>query len=270
MADAQSRGWGAPCSGGVVTLVRADGLRLPVRAELADLTSMLLDLTELGGYDVKPGQTWGRACRKIAGTSTWSNHAWGLAVDVNAPSNPYASADWHRRNARGTRPFGLAIVCDIPQTAIEMWEAHGFRFGGRYKSKPDPMHLEFMGTPADAAAHTRRLRAYLADHGQPAPQPPAPKPNTPPPPDGAWFEETIALLPTLDLRNAAATPIPHAMVDQLQGLLLATRRADCNPGGIDGIAGGRTLAAVTAFQRFRGLAADGIVGPATWRNLILY
>jgi hypothetical protein len=180
VADAQGRGWGAPCQGGRTTLVRADGLRLPVRTELADLIALLLDLTEAGGYDVIPGWTWGNACRVISGTTTWSNHAWGLAVDINAPANPYASADWHRRNARGTRPFGLSLVCDMPEQMVTLWENHGFRWGGRYTGKPDPMHYEFMGTPADAGTITGRLRAFLGAT-QPAPPVPAPLPPAAPP-----------------------------------------------------------------------------------------
>lgn len=38
-------------------------------------------------------------------------------------------------------------------------------------------------------------------------------------------------------------------------------------GGLDGIFGARTKAAVTQFQRDRGLSADGIVGCATWTAL---
>lgn len=172
MATAEARGWGLPCKGNIYTLVRADGLRLPVRAELADLTAMLCDLSELAGYDLVPGWCWGYACRKISGTDVWSNHAWGLADDLNAPNNPYASAEWHRRNARGTFPFGLQIVCDIPEAVLALWEGHGYRLGARYPTKPDPMHVEFMGTPADAAAITKRLRDYLTDNGGPPPPPP--------------------------------------------------------------------------------------------------
>ncbi|MDP3235944.1 MAG: peptidoglycan-binding domain-containing protein [Myxococcales bacterium] len=40
-----------------------------------------------------------------------------------------------------------------------------------------------------------------------------------------------------------------------------------NPGGADGIFGSRTRAAVAAFQRSRGLSADGVVGPNTSRSL---
>jgi putative chitinase len=49
-------------------------------------------------------------------------------------------------------------------------------------------------------------------------------------------------------------------VTQLQQALQAT---GFNPGAIDGIFGGGTEAAVLAFQKSKGLAVDGIVGPNT-------
>lgn len=43
----------------------------------------------------------------------------------------------------------------------------------------------------------------------------------------------------------------------------ALAKAGQDPGPLDGVWGRRTLAALTAFQRSRGLEADGIVGPRT-------
>lgn len=143
----------------IVTLVRSDGLRLPLHRDLVPLVAILLDFTELHGYDVRPDWTWGWACRAIAGTSTPSNHSWGTAVDINAPVNP--------RRARGLR-----MITDLPPVVVKMWKDHGFRWGGDY-SWPDPMHFEFMGNVGEAREITAQLRAYL---GTAAPPPPTLKP----------------------------------------------------------------------------------------------
>lgn len=39
-------------------------------------------------------------------------------------------------------------------------------------------------------------------------------------------------------------------------------------GGLDGVFGRRTENSVKEYQRTRGLVADGIIGPATWRKLM--
>lgn len=154
-------GWPSCSRADIVTLVRNDGLRLPVHRELADLVAILLDLTEIGGgYDVVPSWTWGFACRAIAGTNQPSNHSWGTAVDINAPVNPRK------------RP----LTTNIPRNVRDMWKGNGFRWGGDFvTSVPDPMHFEFTGTVADARAINARLRRFLGA----APAPPAPSPSPP-------------------------------------------------------------------------------------------
>lgn len=148
MTNAQDRGWGAP--GGLgredLLLVDCPGIPLRVRAEVAPLFTELVrwlvvertrtnapPLSSAGGYNP----------RKIAGTSKWSNHAWGLAADFNAATNPYSR--------RGTT--------DMPPGTSAKAKSLGMRWGGDYTGKRDAMHFEFMGTPADAARLVAALRA---------------------------------------------------------------------------------------------------------------
>lgn len=150
-APASSRGWGPGwpnCQSDKLVTVRAGGVSLPVRREVADLVTLLVKETERLGYDLKPGWCWGFACRAISGTSVASNHSWGLAVDINAPVNPYAQP---RRT-------------DIPPKVVALWQDHGFRWGGFYNDggttgPADSMHFEYMGTPDSAKADTVRARS---------------------------------------------------------------------------------------------------------------
>jgi len=147
MADAAARGWGV----GWPTDRRRDmswitvrGVTCPngVHKTLAPLVAWLLEETLRRGYKLVPGWCWGYACRPISGTARASNHSWGLAVDLNAPTNPHTSK----------------LVTDMPKWMVDLWEDYGFRWGGRYTSRPDAMHYEFMGTPAEALELTKGIR----------------------------------------------------------------------------------------------------------------
>ena len=58
--------------------------------------------------------------------------------------------------------------------------------------------------------------------------------------------------------------VQGSFVERLQRLLAA---AGFNPGAVDGRFGPATEAALIAFQRARGLLADGVAGPLTWASL---
>ena len=72
----------------------------------------------------------------------------------------------------------------------------------------------------------------------------------------------------IDVSNAASTRLARRHVDNLQGLLKATRNPAWDPGPVDGLAGSRTRTAVLAFQGDNSLAADAVVGAVTWSRLI--
>lgn len=67
--------------------------------------------------------------RKMAsGTGSLSNHARGIAIDLNAKTNPM-------RWGRGRY--------DLPTWVIDAFRRHGFRWGGDWTSPFDPMHFEY-------------------------------------------------------------------------------------------------------------------------------
>jgi D-alanyl-D-alanine carboxypeptidase len=126
------------------------GTRFPggMRVELVDLAAMLVQECKDRGYRFGSASDpsygcWGYSCRCISGSSTPSNHSWGLAVDINAPANPYTSP----------------LVTDMPGWMPDLWNAYGFRWGGDYSGSKDAMHYEFMGSVADAASETAKAKA---------------------------------------------------------------------------------------------------------------
>ncbi len=138
-----------------------------VRNEICDLVNRLCKETVNRGYrlgtrDNPSYGCWGFSCRPIRGSSSPSNHSWGLAVDINAPTNP----------------MGPVLITDMPGWMPDLWNAYGFKWGGDYKTRPDAMHYEFMGSVADAARLTQVARDKRLGEGA---KPPVPKPPTPEP-----------------------------------------------------------------------------------------
>jgi hypothetical protein len=164
LTDAEQRGWGRgwpSCDARDHTVwARGGGVQVPVREEIAPIVSWLLEQTAaVHGYTLHQEQCGGYVCRGMrllsgGESDTPSNHSWALAIDVN----------WNQNG------FGHGTAHDIPPAVVELWEAHGFNWGGHWTDQsPDYMHFEFNGTPADAG-----LIAYAIAGGsapQPAPVP---------------------------------------------------------------------------------------------------
>ena len=164
--SAEQRGWGPPCKGERVT-VRVAGqggdVKLPVRKEIAPIIQYLVEETQRLGYGLRAGECWGYACRKIRNGNSWSNHAWGLAVDLNAPANPMKKVPPDAPRHTWT---------DMPEWLPALWKQYGFGWGGDYKTTKDAMHYEFLGTPTQAAEVVRRIEAGRQPVVQPQLSPP--------------------------------------------------------------------------------------------------
>lgn len=152
--SAQERHWGPGWpnnrAGDMAWAESGDGVRVFVHKDIAELVSLLMTETEQRGYDKMDNthDDWGYANRPIAGTTTASNHSWGLAVDLNASKNPYTSGN---------------IITDMPAWMPNLWNEYGFRWGGDYNSVKDAMHYEFMGTPQDAKNMLEKAKRELGE-----------------------------------------------------------------------------------------------------------
>jgi hypothetical protein len=87
-------------------------------------------------------------CRPIAGGASWSQHAWGRAIDVNPLRNPYVTA------TRVRPPEGRAFVdrtvaapgmITADSAIVRAFSAVGWKWGGSWRSSKDWQHFSATG-----------------------------------------------------------------------------------------------------------------------------
>lgn len=110
--------------------VRCHSLMIePLRGALQELVDRGLDtLVDPENY----GGCWAPRHIDRQVTAPLSQHAWGLAIDLNVAGNE------------------LGRPPEMDLRIVEVFEEHGFRWGGRW-SRPDGMHFELAIGPAPAA-----------------------------------------------------------------------------------------------------------------------
>lgn len=105
---------------------------------------------------VTPG-CWGYADRPITGGGSPSYHAYGLAIDVNAPTNPYISPADFAAGKHGAPHT-------IPDNAGDLVADLGIQWGGTWTDRKDYMHLELHLTPEQAISLGRRYSVDVLDY----------------------------------------------------------------------------------------------------------
>lgn len=136
----RTRIFGPPCS--MNRLVRAElwGQRVLVHVLLHDhlihtARAAHEALNAVGAHLALPKRIDSYNCRRIAGSSSWSLHAWGLAFDIF-------------RTPPGVPPPGgvYTPTLALHPAFIDAFEDHGWRWGGRW-ARPDRPHFEWNGVP---------------------------------------------------------------------------------------------------------------------------
>jgi hypothetical protein len=114
--------------------------RFPVRS--------MRPVDEFGAKDrrsMKADNTSAFNCRTVGGTSRWSNHAYGRAIDINPVENPYVQGSYVSPKA------GRAYVdrSDLTRGMIgprsrarKAFTSRGFQWGGFWSATPDYQHFD--------------------------------------------------------------------------------------------------------------------------------
>lgn len=87
--------------------------------------------------------------RVVAGSTHLSNHAYGMAIDINPFQNPYITypGGVERISPVGSEPYadrnsGLEHMILRGDLCYQLFTEHGFFWGGNYKSMKDYQHFE--------------------------------------------------------------------------------------------------------------------------------
>lgn len=88
-------------------------------------------------------------CRFVDGTSRWSEHAYGRAIDLNPIENPYVGSSGMSSHAasrpyldRSRRRAGMAVEGGV---AVAAFASVGWGWGGRWSSARDYQHFSASG-----------------------------------------------------------------------------------------------------------------------------
>ena len=105
-----------------------------------------------GGSDfrsIEADNTSAFNCRYVDGTTRWSEHAYGRAIDLNPIENPYVTAAGTTSHA-ASRPYlrrspyrpGMAVE---DGAVVRAFEAAGWSWGGRWSGDKDYQHFSASG-----------------------------------------------------------------------------------------------------------------------------
>jgi len=105
-----------------------------------------------GGSDfrsIESDNTSAFNCRYVDGTTRWSEHAYGRAIDVNPIENPYVTSSGTTSHAASRAyvlrtPFRPGMAAD-GHALVRAFDAAGFGWGGRWSGAKDYQHFSSSG-----------------------------------------------------------------------------------------------------------------------------
>lgn len=159
------RYWSPRCRGPWAVVTLYGGGRVYVRPAIVEATKALDAVLRSYNYKAYASQTGAYSCRPVAGTNSWSLHAYGIAIDINWRRNLYSY--------RLVTDMNLSMPADISRIRTnngrQVWQ-----WGGYWRKK-DAMHFQICCTPADLATGINWKTVHGHSSGN-IPKPPVVKP----------------------------------------------------------------------------------------------
>jgi hypothetical protein len=88
-------------------------------------------------------------CRDATGSSSWSEHAYGLAVDLDPCENPYVSADGYEAHKRCRQYVDRSLhgpgIIHAGDKAVRAFASVGWGWGGTWQGARDYQHFSANG-----------------------------------------------------------------------------------------------------------------------------
>ncbi len=194
-------------------------------------------------YKIPTSYVGAYSCRSITGRSrSWSGHAWPVAMDVNAKTNPFKRTPTLRRIRWG-------VDTDMPAAMVKEIESitasgvRAFGWGGRWRSIKDAMHYQIRVTLGEIAGGVKAPRGFYGGGGT------------------APGGDDEMSLKKGDKGNA---------VTKHQKALIQWNPDALPKFGADGDFGGETEAWVKNYQKAADLVQNGVIDGVTSALLIFY
>lgn len=158
--------YGKPCIGGDhVRLEWYPGVTTIVHRGTERIWQALGAVMLAYGYRVPTSYTGAYSCRPVTGGSSWSGHAWPVAIDINAKTNPYIRTPT-------LRTIKWGVETDMPAAMVKEIESitaagiRAFTWGGRWRRIKDAMHYQIRVKLGEIAAGVKAPRGfYEGDQG---------------------------------------------------------------------------------------------------------
>lgn len=149
--------WGYDGARHVGDIVVRDSVAVDIRGAFRSIYDQRFQIRRIHPVDVygadddrsmAANNTSGFNCRRVSGTSVWSEHSYGTAIDINPIQNPWvkgssvdppAGRDWTDRSS--VTP-GMITDGDV---VVRAFAAKGWKWGGHWQSSKDYQHLSLSG-----------------------------------------------------------------------------------------------------------------------------